>query len=223
MISDQKEEVLRQLKLVRKAKKMSYQDIADGTEDLGVAVSLSTIKRVFAEGSKAEDFRYDATLRPIVRFVMGVDSTLDDLENFEQARANAEGLVAVVDLKDTMISRLESELERTREDHRQAIDRMMQAERAKIDYLKADIQVARTEKAEAMRMVARWRTASILFLSLFVTSLLIVIAYLLVDHSTTDWGIFWVENAAPLPLLAVLFGGAIAGSLLVANRKNKNP
>lgn len=219
MISDKKEEVLRQLKLVRKAKKMSYQDIADGTEAMGVAVSLSSIKRVFAEGSRADEFRYDATLRPIVRFVMGVDSTLDDLENFEQAKATSEGLVAVVDLKDTMISRLEAELERARADHRETIERISADNRAKIDYLKEEVQRARRETAAADVRMARWRTAAIMFVSLFITALLVVIAYLLADSATTQWGIFWTEEGTSPAILAVAFCAAIALGLFVSTRK----
>ena len=68
-MESKKEEVLRQLKLVRKAKGLSYQNIVDGTESIGTAVSMSTVKRVFAENSKASEFKYSTTLRPIVRFL----------------------------------------------------------------------------------------------------------------------------------------------------------
>ena len=218
-MKSKKEEVLRQLKAVRKAKNISYQDIVDGTEEMGVAVSLSSVKRVFAEDSQAGDFRYDSTIRPIVRFVMGIDSGLDDLETYEEAKANAEGLAAVVDYKDALLHRVEAELERAREDHRQIIEKMEAAEVRKIEYLKEEIQRAREEKKMIETRMERWRTAAILFVGLFVTALLLVIAYLLTDHSNPNWGIFWAENPIPLPLLAFMFGGAIAISMLVASRK----
>ena len=214
-----KEEVLRQLKAVRKAKNISYQDIVEGTEELGMAVSLSSVKRVFAEDSEATDFRYESTIRPIVRFVMGIDSGMDDLETYEEAKANAEGLAAVVDYKDALIRRIESELERAREDHRIAVEKMEAAEARKIAYLREEIQRAREDQKISDTRMARWRMAAIMFLALFISSLLLVIAYLVIDRSNQDWGIFWTENPAPLPLVLILFGFAIAVSLMIARKK----
>ena len=218
MIS-KKEEVLRQLKLVRKAKKLSYQDIVEGTEAMGVSVSLTSVKRVFAEDSRACDFRYDATIRPIVRFVMGIDGDVGELETLEEAKVNVDGLTAVVDYKDSYIARLEAELERIRADHKEAIEKLESAEARKVAYLREEIQRTREEQKISDNRMARWRTASILFLSLFVTSLLLVIAYLLTDHGNPDWGIFWAPNSAPLQLLAIMFGGAVAIGLFAATRK----
>lgn len=221
MIS-KKEEVLRQLKLVRKAKNISYQAIVDGTEELGMAVSLSSVKRVFAEDSQACDFRYDSTLKPIVRFVMGVDGDIEEPKTYEEAKVNVEGLAAVVQLKDEMLSRAERELLRSREDHKLEIERLQAAEERKIAYLKEEIKRARDDKEYLEIRLARWRTTTILFLSLFVTSLLFVIAYLLTDHSTPEWGIFFTENPAPITVLVGAFGLAIAVSLLIASKKNKS-
>lgn len=218
-MKSKKEEVLRQLKVVRKAKNISYQDIVDGTEEMGVAVSLSSVKRVFAEDSQASDFRYDSTIRPIVRFVMGIDSGLDDLETYEEAKANAEGLAAVVDYKDALIKRLESELERAREEHRETIQKMEAAEERKIAYLREEIQRIREEKKTSEIQMERWRTRTVLFIGLFVASLLLVIAYLLADHGNQSWGIFWTENPAPLAFVAILFGGGIVSSLIIAYKK----
>lgn len=218
MIS-KKEEVLRQLKLVRKAKKLSYQDIVEGTEAMGVAVSLTSVKRVFAEESRACDFRYDATIRPIVRFVMGIDGDVGEPETLEEAKVSVDGLTAVVDYKDSYIARLEAELERIRADHKEAIEKLESAEARKVAYLREEIQRTREEQKISDNRMAKWRTASILFLSLFVTSLLLVIAYLLTDHGSPDWGIFWAPNSAPLQLLAIMFGGAVAIALLIAAKK----
>lgn len=216
---EKKEEVLRQLKLVRKARGISYQMIADGTEDLGMAVSLSSVKRVFAENSQARDFRYESTIRPIVRFVMGIDGDVGDLETLEEAKASVDGLTAVVDFKDSYISRLEADLDRAREDHRIAVEKMEAAEARKVAYLREEIQRAREDQKVSDTRMARWRTAAILFLALFVSSLLLVIAYLITDRSDPGWGIFWTENPAPLPLVLILFGFAIAVSLMIARKK----
>lgn len=218
MIS-KKEEVLRQLKLVRKAKKISYQDIVEGTENLGTPVSLASVKRVFSENSNVCDFKYDYTIRPIVRFVMGIDGDVEELESLEAAKANVEGLAAVVDFKDSYIARLEADLDRTRVEHKETVEKMEAAETRKINYLKEEIKDLKAEKAMYEAKIIRWRTTSILFLSLFVTALLLVIAYLLTDHENPNWGIFWAPNSAPLQLLAIMFGGAVAIGLFAATRK----
>lgn len=106
-----KEEVLRQLRIVRKVKKMSYQNIVDGTEAIGAAVSMSSVRRVFDERFHADDFRYDTTIKPIVRVVMGIEEEFyEEPKTIEEATANVEGLVAVVDYKDAKIEQLEAEL-----------------------------------------------------------------------------------------------------------------
>lgn len=110
-MGSKKEEVLRQLRIMRKVKKMSYQDIVDATESIGSAVSMSSVRRVFDERFHADDFKYDTTLRPIVRVVMGIEPEFhEEPQTLPEATANVEGLVAVVDYKDSTIDRLQTEL-----------------------------------------------------------------------------------------------------------------
>jgi hypothetical protein len=112
-LGSKKEEVLRQLRLVRKAKKMSYQSIVEATEAIGSAVSMSSVRRVFDERFHADDFKYDTTLKPIVRVVMGIEPEFhEEPQSLPEATANVEGLVAVVDFKDSTIERLQAELEK---------------------------------------------------------------------------------------------------------------
>ena len=155
-MDSKKEEVLRQLKLVRKAKNLSYQDIVDGTEEIGMAVSMSSVKRVFAEDSKACDFRYSTTLRPIVRFVMGIDGDVEEIKTFEEAKVSVEGLAAVVDYKDALITK-----------HQQELDQL----RAELDAVRAVAKTAETS-------LTRWRFAAFFVVTVFAISQLAVIAVL---------------------------------------------
>jgi hypothetical protein len=114
-LGSKKEEVLRQLRNVRKAKKMSYQSIVEATEAIGAAVSMSSVRRVFDERFHADDFKYDTTLKPIVRVVMGIEEEFyEEPQSLPEATANVEGLVAVVDYKDSTIDRLQAELDNAR-------------------------------------------------------------------------------------------------------------
>ena len=109
-MESKKEEVLRQLKVIRKAKGMSYQNIVDGTESIGMAVSMTTVRRVFADGSKASEFKYATTLKPIVRVVMGLEEEFyDEPQTLSEAKANADGLAAVVEYKAAALDHVAAE------------------------------------------------------------------------------------------------------------------
>lgn len=196
-----KEEVLRQLKTARKAKGLSYQDIVDGTEEIGMAVSLSTVKRVFAENSDAADFRWDTTLRPIARVVLGMDND-EEPQTLEEARVEVSGLTAVVDYKDALIRKLESDLERAQSGHQRELAAHEEAETKKIAYLREEVRLAREERDAKERTLRSYRMTTILFLVLLIVALLLVITYLLLDRANPNWGIFWREAATSIEAAA---------------------
>lgn len=196
-----KEEVLRQLKTARKTKGLSYQDIVDGTEEIGMAVSLSTVKRVFAETSDAADFRWDTTLRPIARVILGMDSD-EEPQTLEEARVEVSGLTAVVDYKDALIRKLEADLERAQSGHQRELLAHEDAEARKIAFLREEIAVARAERDAKEKLLNRYRMTAILLLALFSCSLLVVIMYLLMDRANPSWGIFWRDAATSIEAAA---------------------
>ena len=214
-----KEEVLRQLKIVRKAKKISYQDIVDGTEEMGTAVSLTSVKRVFAEGSDVNSFNYAATIRPIVRVVMGVDGDMDEFESIEAAKANVEGLAAVVDYKDAIIANLQAELDRVHNNHRCTVEKMEAGENRKLEYLKAELDIARAATRSAEEKLSRWRTAAFMISGLLIVALLLVIAYLTLDRSDPDWGLFWSANPASPSVLFLGVTAVLAGTFAAFRKK----
>lgn len=114
----EKQELLANLRAAREAKGMSYQDIADITEENGEAVSIASIKRVFSKDAKIEDFRYSQTIRPIVRAVIGMDEETQPpvepptMEQATQDYATIETLKAVVDHKSEMLKRAEEEAQK---------------------------------------------------------------------------------------------------------------
>ena len=79
MLTAKKEELIEELKALRKAKAMTYQQIADKTVENGEAVSLSTIKLVFSETRK-HDHDYNNILKPISNVLMSSpeDNTLEN-------------------------------------------------------------------------------------------------------------------------------------------------
>ena len=69
MLKSKKEELIEELKALRKEKDMTYQQIADRTAENGEAVSLSTIKLVFSE-TRNHDHDYNNILKPISKVLM---------------------------------------------------------------------------------------------------------------------------------------------------------
>lgn len=62
--------------------KMSYYDIVEGTEQIGEPVSLSTVKRIFADGSEKGSFKWK-TVMSIGRVLIGEEQ----MEEFTPKRA----------------------------------------------------------------------------------------------------------------------------------------
>lgn len=106
MDSNNIKEIVTRLKAVRIEKGYSYQKIADMTEEIEEAVSLSTVKRVFADSGKG--FRW-ATIKPIATVVLGVGFETpepdEQVENQPQMYyAEIEALKALVEAKGEMIA-----------------------------------------------------------------------------------------------------------------------
>lgn len=113
-----KKEMIAKLRAAKEAKELSYQDIVDITEANGEAVSIATVKRVFAKDANIEDFRYSQTMRPIIRAVLGMDEDTEPpaetptVQQSEQYYAEIVALKAVVDLKSTMLEKAELEAQK---------------------------------------------------------------------------------------------------------------
>ena len=166
-----------------------------------MAVSLSSVRRVFAEDSDADDFRWDTTLRPIAHVVLGIDSD-EAPQTLEEARVEVSGLTAVVDYKEAMIRKLEAELDRAHSGHQRELASREDAEARKVAFLREEIRVARAERDAKERILRSYRTTTILFLVLFIVALLLVITYLLLDRANPNWGIFWRDAATSIEAAA---------------------
>lgn len=138
----EKQELLAKLRVAKETKGLSYQDIVEITEENGEAVSLATVKRVFAKDSNLEDFRYGQTVRPIVRAVLGMDeettppSQEPTVQQSEQYYAEIVALKALVDFKSEMLERAETEGQK------------------KIDFLKATLEDYKAANKWYKRVIA---------------------------------------------------------------------
>lgn len=115
-------DIVVRLKEERVRQGLSVNKVYSMVEDAGEYSSLTTAKRIFAEGSERSGFKYD-TLRPYIKVLFGTDSPTQAREegNEEQAeefRADLDNIKTVLQLKsqmleasqlriDTMTSRIE--------------------------------------------------------------------------------------------------------------------
>lgn len=97
-------EIIIQLKQIKYERELSIQDICDMVRAAGFATSLSSVRRVFAEGSEEQNFRYQDTIQPIAQTLIGVHEEAEPLN-----AAEADALKSIALLKDSMIDDLQRE------------------------------------------------------------------------------------------------------------------
>lgn len=95
-------EIILKLKKVRQEKNLSLNDIVDMTDGM---VSKSTIQRVFADDSENTSFRYNDTIRPLVKAMLDVE----EIEETDDMDTKA--LKSLLKLKIQRIEELEHQVE----------------------------------------------------------------------------------------------------------------
>ena len=100
------QELIKQLKEIKEAHEITYPRIIERMEKNGKYVSLTTLRRVFAEGSEANasNFNYESTLLPIAEALLNVED-LPTPENSPYAK-EIDGLKAVIHVQNEEIARL---------------------------------------------------------------------------------------------------------------------
>jgi long-subunit acyl-CoA synthetase (AMP-forming) len=147
--------IIEKLREAKEVKGLSYQDITDITEENGEYVSVSSVKRVFAKNSDISNFRYNQTIRPIVRAVLGLDEETaeptDDPNQPEEYYTTIEAMKAVIEFKHQQLMESSKEIERLKESlnaaneaHKKELDSILNDSRLKIEHLKDQIAYLRS-------------------------------------------------------------------------------
>ena len=92
-------EIILKLKEAKQERNLSINDIGNLT---GNYLSKTTIQRVFAEGSENTSFRYEDTIRPLVKVLLDVD-TIEDTDDMD-----TKALKSLLKLKIQRIEELEN-------------------------------------------------------------------------------------------------------------------
>ena len=94
-------EIILKLKDAKREKNLSINDIVDLTNNY---LSKTTVQRVFAEGSENTSFRYDDTIRPLVKALLDVD-TIGETDD-----ADTKAIKSLLKLKIQRIEELEKQI-----------------------------------------------------------------------------------------------------------------
>lgn len=131
MLQKKKSEIIRNLKRVRAENGLSISEIVKLCESNGEAVSETTVKKVFADGSEALGFNYEITLKPIINALLGD----------HEETAETDMMISVAQFKEAKIKDLESQMARMEESYKR-----------RIEFLKDQIEIkdARLDKRDEM-------------------------------------------------------------------------
>lgn len=142
MLNEQKLKFIAELKELREARGITYQQIADETEANGEAVSLSTIKHVFSE-KYSHDHSWESVLRPIANVLMP-PSEDDDLET--------KALQTRIELNKEIIKQLQDQLKHEKENHKSREQFLIE----QIDFYKEQIKTKDEELRFRAKQIKRY-------------------------------------------------------------------
>ena len=103
---ENKQELIRQLKEAKTRNEITYPRIIERMEKNGKYVSLTTLRRVFADGSEmnASSFNYETTLLPIAEVLLDVEDVPTPKDS--PYAAEIDGLKSVIHVQNEEIVRL---------------------------------------------------------------------------------------------------------------------
>ena len=136
--SERTKAIISELKRVKKDNELSLPRIMELIEQNGDYMSMTTLQRVFAEGSEDVGFRYEETIKPIANVLL-------NLEDDDKLAADPEMIFALKEIiraKNTMIEDLRRQLKEAEE----------QAERAKA-FLKEQIELKDSRMDEKDKII----------------------------------------------------------------------
>lgn len=95
-------EIIIKLKEIKKEKNLSNADIVEMTNNY---LSLTTVQRVFAKDSENTSFRYDDTIRPLVKALLGDIDTIEATDDMD-----TKAMKTLLKLKIQRIEELEKQI-----------------------------------------------------------------------------------------------------------------
>ena len=129
------QEIIVKLKTVRDQQHLSIPQIKSLVDATGAYISMTTLRRVFAEHSEIDDsFSYENTLRPIAQALL----INNELETDDASiRARIESFEAIMRHKNELIESLHKQIEALKEEHEKRCKEYEQ----RMDFLRDQIEL----------------------------------------------------------------------------------
>ena len=202
-------QIILKLKEVKLERNLTDPQIHRMVQEKGYNVSLSSVVRVFKEGSEDQGFRYEDTVQPIAATLLETDEPPREVSGVEETQAEAlRQLVqlknSIIEEKDKQIAYLKNQVE-FKESRMQQQDTLL-AERRDFIY---DKDKTITELKKEVKSLQRMKG---FLLIVIIALLLLVITALLVDKLNPNVGFFWIETA-----VSKIFNNDLIGNTGISN------
>ena len=133
-------DIIVRLKEVKEEKGLTNADILRMIEANNDFVSKTTISRVFAENSEETIFRYEATLRPIAKALLDIE-TIEDTDNsdIQAMKSLLKYKMQRIEELEQRVSELEALVDKEKVIYHEKLDKEREQYDRKIDFLKDQI------------------------------------------------------------------------------------
>lgn len=109
MAQEKIHDLILQLKQIRKERGLSYQDIMDLVKQSGGYISLSAVRRVFAEDSENKGFRYEDSIKPLVIALLDMNKPPEHGDDVSLVQHEIDTLRVVISIKEEINQDLRAE------------------------------------------------------------------------------------------------------------------
>lgn len=186
------QKIIAQLKKIREDRGLSCQSICDMVESSGGYVSLTSVKRVFSDGSETQNFRYNETLKPIVTALLGINEPPPEDGSESVERSEIEALKTVIGIKNQTNDELVAENERLKADYEGKLAYIKNEAEQKHEHI-----VELTEQTKELTAQIKRKDRIIFWLAFaLIALLLLAIVAMVIDRIDPNLGYFWRTMAA---------------------------
>lgn len=197
-------EIITQLKQIKAERGLSFQRIVDMVEESGGSISMSTVRKIFSDGSEDFNYRYEDTIKPLVVALLDINKPPEQGEDVSLVQHELDTLRMIVTFKEQTNQDLRAENNRLATD---AADRQSQ------------IMALLEQLARKDRTILRLSAG-------LITLLVLICAVLIYDISNLSTGFVRVMAGhgllAVLGIAAALVGIAVTHMVVKHTRGEKN-
>lgn len=197
-------EIITQLKQIKAERGLSFQRIVDMVEESGGSISMSTVRKIFSDGSEDFNYRYEDTIKPLVVALLDINKPPEQGEDVSLVQHELDTLRMIVTFKEQTNQDLRAENNRLATD---AADRQSQ------------IMALLEQLSRKDRTILRLSAG-------LITLLVLICAVLIYDISNLSTGFVRVVAGhgllAVLGIVAALVGIAVTHMVVKHTRGEKN-